>query len=220
MIGFCSFFIITELEALWFDPVEYVSEWGTNLTDLLPLVLVYVNTIRSLSESGPVFKSFWVIQSLASITLWLKFVYFLRSMPYFAYLVRTLRETFNYIAAFFIILIITCLGFADAFLSLSRSMKDEGFLDNYYAAFRYSWLFVLGGSDPVENDIYGDILYFLASIFLIIIMLNVLIATAGEALSAAQESKTEYAFKAKVELLRDLQSHPILRIVEWVKEVM
>ena len=62
---------------------------------------------------------------------------------------------------------------------------EEGFLDNYYAAFRYSWLFVLGGSDPTDGDIYGDILYFVASIFLIIIMLNVLIAIAGDALSSA-----------------------------------
>jgi hypothetical protein len=47
-------------------------------------------------------------------------------------LIRSLVETVYDIQAFFIILIIACVGFADAFMSYSRSMKDGGFLDNYY----------------------------------------------------------------------------------------
>jgi hypothetical protein len=212
--------MLTEIEALWHDPMEYLDEWGTNLTDFFPLILLYVNTIRSLNDPGPVPKSFWIIQSLTSISIWLKFVYFLRSQYYFSYLVRSLREAVQDIFTFLVILIITCLGFADAFLSLSRSM-EQGFLTNYYGAFRYSWLFVLGQNDLIEDaDYYADILYFLASILILIIMLNTLIALAGASLERAKENKVEYEYKAKVELLRELQGHFVLRFWEKVRALM
>jgi hypothetical protein len=179
LIAFASFFMLTEIQAFWFDPKEYISEWGTNLTDLIPLALLYTNTITSLLEPGTPERSFWMIQSLTSATIWLKFVYFLRTMPYFAYLVRAIRMAFKEIEAFFIILMIICLGIADSFLSFSRSM-EAGFLDNYYGAFRYSWLFVLGSNDLIEDaDVYADILYFVSSVLVQIVILNVLIGLAS-----------------------------------------
>jgi|688.fasta_scaffold661847_2 hypothetical protein len=52
-----------------------------------------------------------------------------------AYLIRSLFEAAKDIQIFFVILMITCIGFADAFLSLSNAMDlryDSGFLPNYY----------------------------------------------------------------------------------------
>jgi len=69
-------------------------------------------------------------------------------------------------------------------------MKDGGFLDNYYSSIRFSWLFLLGQNDQIENiNIYGDILYFFAGIVLLIVMLNVLIALSGNALERAKENR-------------------------------
>lgn len=53
-------------------------------------------------------------------------------------------------------------------------------------------------------DVYGDILYFIASIILLIIMLNVLIALAGKSLERAADNRIEYAYKEKVQLLNEL----------------
>jgi len=146
--------------------------------------------------------------------LWMKFVWFLRSIHYFAYLIRSLVEAINDIRSFFVILIVTCIGFADAFLSLSRSLGKDGFVTNYYGAFRYTWLFVLGQNPGIENmNVYADILYFVASVYLLIILLNVLIAIAGNSLSVAQETKDENALKAKVELLESMMSHPIIQLI-------
>jgi hypothetical protein len=145
--------------------------------------------------------------------LWVKFIWFLRTINYFSYLIQMLTQAFKDMAAFFIILILACIGYADAFHSLSRSM-DEGFLKGYYDSFKFSWLFCIGqGGLPEGTNYYGDIVYFTASVIMIIVMLNVLIAIAGEALNNAQENKVEFAYKAKTELLVELMDHPIARLM-------
>jgi len=63
--------------------------------------------------------------------------------------VRSLVEAVKDIRAFFFILMVACLGFADAFLSLSRSMGDDAFLKGYYQAFKYAWLFCIGSADSI-----------------------------------------------------------------------
>jgi len=111
------------------------------------------------------------------------------------------------------ILIIACVGLADAFKSYSRSIKDGGFLDNYYSSIRFSWLFLFGQNDQIENiNIYGDILYFFAVIVLLIVMLNVLIALSGKALERADENRVEYGYKEKVQLLNELQQSSITKL--------
>ena len=143
----------------------------------------------------------------------LKFTAFLRSQDLFAYLVHSLISSINDIIPFFIMLIITCIGFADAFLSLSRSLEKNPFVTNFYESFRYTWLYVLGQNPEIENmNYFADFIYFIASIYLLIILLNVLIAIAGNALGNAQESKDEHALAAKVELLSELMSHPVVRL--------
>ena len=143
----------------------------------------------------------------------LKFVWFLRSQDLFAYLIQSLVEAIMDIRPFFVILIITCIGFSDAFLSLSRSLGKDAFVGNFYESFRYTWLYVLGQNPEIENmNYFADFIYFIASIYLLIILLNVLIAIAGNALGNAQESKDEHALAAKIELLSELMSHPVVRL--------
>ena len=95
-------------------------------------------------------------------------------------------------------------------------MKDGGFLDNYYSSIRFSWLFLLGQNDQIENiNIYGDILYFFAGIVLLIVMLNVLIALSGKALERADENRVEYGYKEKVQLLYELQQSSITKLYRF-----
>lgn len=61
LIGCCSFFLITEVQSIIGYPVDYIMNWKENLTDLVPLILLYVNTIRSLLVPGTLPVSFWVV---------------------------------------------------------------------------------------------------------------------------------------------------------------
>jgi hypothetical protein len=214
-----TFFMLTEIQAFVYNPKIYILGFSENFTDLTPLVLIYVNTIRSLSQSDTLPLSFWVIQSLAGILIWVKFIWFLRTVSYFSYLIQSLTQAFRDINAFFIILLLACIGYGDAFHSLSRSMGDNSFVEGYYDSFKFSWLFVIGqGGLPDNTNAYGDIIYFTASVIMIIVMLNVLIAIAGEALGNAQENKIEFAYKAKTELLVELMDHPFTRLLRFAKQ--
>lgn len=97
-------------------------------------------------------------------------------------------------------------------------MEEDSFLNNYYESFKFIWLFVIGmGDAPEDAGYYADILTFVASISLLIIMLNVLIAIAGESLASAEAMKVEHAYKAKVELLHELMRHPVIRFAKRMK---
>ena len=138
-----------------------------------------------------------------------------------AYLVQSLFEAAKDIQIFFVILMIACVGFADAYLSLSNSMAfnkngDISFFPNYYQSFKATWLMTIGefGLLPVEKfDTFGDILFFACSIVLLIIMLNVLIAIAGNSLATAEENKVQYAYKERVGLIAELQQNFFVRLV-------
>lgn len=101
-IAFCilliicsSFFLITEIESFIDQPRKYLASWKTNLFDVSPLILLYVNTARSIRNPGRLNYSFWVVQSITAFLIWLKFIWFLRSQEFFAYLIRSLVETVN-----------------------------------------------------------------------------------------------------------------------------
>ena len=116
---------------------------------------------------------------------------------------------------------IACIGFADAYLSLSNSMAykkdgDRSFMPNYYQSFKATWLMTLGefGLFPVDKfDTFGDILFFVSSIILLIIMLNVLIAIAGNSLANAEEFKVQFAYKERVGLIAELQQNFFVKLV-------
>ena len=61
LISCTSFFMITEIEQLISAPLDYISDYATNFTDLVPLLMLYTNTIWSLTKPGPLSQSFWVV---------------------------------------------------------------------------------------------------------------------------------------------------------------
>jgi hypothetical protein len=74
-------------------------------------------------------------------------------------------------------------------------------------------LFTLGAFDGTDAfDVYGDILFFITTVTLIILMLNVLIAIAGNSLSQAEENKVQYAYRERVSLISELQQNAFVRL--------
>lgn len=59
----CSaWFMITEIDAFIHDPKEYLFvDSIENTLDLIPLILLFVNTMWSISDPGKIATGFWVI---------------------------------------------------------------------------------------------------------------------------------------------------------------
>lgn len=144
LIAFCLFFAADDIYQLIFNTREYFTNFTSHITDLLPLITVALNANRSIAQPGPLDLGFWFINSVASVSLAAKFIWFLRSLDFFSYLILSLMQAAHDIRAFGAILIIACLCFADAFLSFSRSMGEKGHAVNYYESLMWIWLLVLG----------------------------------------------------------------------------
>ena len=89
----------------------FMNPW--NYVEALPLILIFVNMYRI--EFGTVDQLFYRCQAVAAVTQWLKFMYFLRSFMETAYLIRMITNVFADMKQFVIIILITIIGFGDAF---------------------------------------------------------------------------------------------------------
>ena len=62
LIVCAAWFMITEIDAFIHNPKEYIfSDTIENTLDLLPLMLLFINTIWSISDPGTIATGFWVI---------------------------------------------------------------------------------------------------------------------------------------------------------------
>lgn len=123
----------------------------------------------------------YTIHSVASLLLWVKFLYFLRIFKHTGYFIRMLSTVIWDIRVFIFILLIVYIGFGEAFLRLSEVSEDAAFLYNYAYSIIYSFRLSIGDND---TDSYNEAMQpvtlwfmFVASIlFTNIIMLNLLIS--------------------------------------------
>jgi hypothetical protein len=87
------------------------------------MILILINIFRHKSEGDAIYfeRQFWNTQAIAALTMWGKFLYFLRSFDVTGYLIRSLAEVFIDMLVFLFVLCIVVLGYGDAFSSLSKA---------------------------------------------------------------------------------------------------
>ncbi len=132
------YFVYLEARQLAYTGLkEYMSDFW-NYFDVIPvlLVIVVVSTKLSVFYSEDFTFSphnfLYTIHSLASLTMWLKLLYFLRLFEQTGYLIRTLLGVFYEMKVFLLILSIVYMGFGEAFLRISEANNDENkFLSNF-----------------------------------------------------------------------------------------
>ena len=149
------------------------------------MILILVNIFRHKKEGENVYydKTFWNVQAISALTMWGKFLYFLRSFDATGYLIRSLAEVINDMLVFLFVLGIVVLGYADAFSSMNKAQPLEEpqygtFIEgqNYFHAIWYSYNTLLGAWDVNQMSPLATILFVSATILEVIVMLNLLIA--------------------------------------------
>ena len=91
---------------------------------------------------------------------------------------------------FIIVMLITLCGFADAFLSFSIE-SDKPFVSDPLDAFVYTYMLIIGEFNTEfgsEHAIGAGILFFLCTIFNLIVMLNLLIAIISNTFQKVQDN--------------------------------
>ena len=73
--------------------------------------MVMINVFNTDIES----TSFWTIQTWAALSIWFRFLLYLRTVSMFSWLVRMITECLIDMVTFLVVLIIGVIAFADAF---------------------------------------------------------------------------------------------------------
>jgi len=99
----------------------FTNYW--NYIQILPLVLIPTNIFRHLFEGYAVIfdATFWNVQAVAALAIWLNSLYLLRAFDSTGFLIRSLAEIVGDMKFFILVLGIVICGFADAFGSVNKA---------------------------------------------------------------------------------------------------
>ena len=159
-----AYFLINEGRQLVGNGLDYFSSFW-NYTDLVPPILIIATLIIQLKTEEDIMSITFLgtMRSVASLFMWLKFLYFLRIFKEtgkkflysfynsVGYLIRMLTRVFWDIRIFTLIMLFMWIAFAEAFLRISE-MSPEPFIINYFDALQYSYTLTLGAFNTTPYD--------------------------------------------------------------------
>ena len=194
-----TYFFVVEVKQCFDDFKEYFSS-GWNLIDLanysLCLAVLFFDLLGIQSYQRP-------LASIALIILWIKLFYFLRVFDETSQLIRMIIEIVNDMKNFMIVLMIGIVAFTGGLYIMQQVVPEtndaHNFVgDNVVKAFIYTYRLTLGdfqldNFQQVEDIGYTFEFYFLwfififGSLFLVIVLLNLLIAIMGSTFERTSE---------------------------------
>ena len=152
---------------------NFAGYWHNPITQLLDFsspLLVGFNCVRVLlrdrqkEENGEIVKilddAFWLLQAVASLTIWLKCITFLQVWPKTSYLIRMIYFCLADIIPFGLVLLFSIVGFADAFFCVSKTYIGNDKIIEDLAALEFEAAEAVTGTRgiPNLNEIRSEIL--------------------------------------------------------------
>jgi len=152
------------------------------------------------------------ITSLCVIILWIKFFYFLRIFDQTATLIRMIVEIVNDMKNFLIVLIVAIIGFSQGYYVLQQGDPNNFAGPGVMNSIIYSYNLALGefGLDYFSDGDTGTLdaficwfIFIIATMFVVIVLLNLLIAIMGDSFSRVMENITNLSVREKVMMIAE-----------------
>ncbi|TNV87078.1 hypothetical protein FGO68_gene14100 [Halteria grandinella] len=156
-------------------------------------------------------------KSVGSLFMWLKLLYFLRLYDSTGYLIRMIVKVIFRMKTFLLLLLITITAVADAFISIQVDDAQEyngffGFVWHrikiFFAAVTQTYFLILGGDQFTVGDgfeIFATFLTIFSTLFVMIVMLNLLISIVGEIYGKVQENMINESYQEKATIISENQ---------------
>ena len=194
------YFLQNEFKQFMRRGASYFTDFW-NLIDILPTFLVCVMCAIevAIEEHDKFYSDPWVVcvLSFISLLMWMKMGYFLRLFQRFAYLINMILRVIKDMVSFLVVMLIGVAAFTESFLIISDSITmdaskpgEVGFAGTPLNAIFYVYRMAVGDFD--FGDFEGEqltmhylwFLFFICTMFNMIIMLNLLIAIISESFAA------------------------------------
>jgi len=119
LLLFCVYFVLFEIQVVLIKGRRYFSSSWKYL-EITPVILIIILCISSLSDfNSKKNVNFVRLQAIAALSMWLKFLYYLRIWKATGYLVRMITEVVAEMKTFLFVLLVIVIAYADAFYSLA-----------------------------------------------------------------------------------------------------
>ena len=105
--------------------LNYLKESPENLLNILTPLLILWNVVGNNVEE----YSFWMVQTYAALSIWFRFLFYLRTFETFNKFVNMILQSMLRVVPFLIIFLIGVFAFCDAFLSIETSLTINGLLE-------------------------------------------------------------------------------------------
>ena len=148
------------------------------------------------------------VAGVAVLLLWVRVFYLLRVFPDTAYLVSMITYIILDMRFFLLALFLAVCAFANAYYILGRNSEEDNFSgDNAWQAFIYSYRTGYGDFDVegfgTRDEILIWIIWFINTIIIAIILLNLVIAIMGDTFGRVQETQEATKLKEYASIMRE-----------------
>ena len=153
--------------------------------------------------------------------LWLKFTYFFRTQKEFAYLIQMIIEVIKDMFTFIVVMGVSVIAFTEASYSLSTNeFTAEPVFLNFSKAFVFTFWNAMGAFTMVgfEDNELAWILFYLLTVFNLIVMLNLLIAIISDTYRKVASTQEEFALKERACVVSDLKDFSFFRKLFTLKD--
>eukprot|EP00347_Sterkiella_histriomuscorum_P021746 403332909 len=204
------YLIITEIRQFQFTKMNYLRS-AKNYMDLLQIgfttctmISHYIYDTRDEYSQSKILPT---IHALASLILWINFLYFLRLFDSTSYLIRIVINVFWDMKWFLILLLVCQIGFAESFLRLCEySDMENQFVENILDAFVFTFRMSLVDNDTSQfNESMSRstiwILFVIASVVMQIVMLNLLISIISKSFEDINKQSKLAAYQEKSRII-------------------
>lgn len=147
------------------------------------------------------------MQSVISLILWLKMLYFLRIFKSTGYYIRTIVEVVKDMRYFLMMLLLTFIAFGDSLSQISSSNPEgKDFINgSFFTGIAFTYRMVLGDFD---TNAFGEIavgyvwiLFILCTVFNMIIMMNLLVAIISESFAQVNSQSEQAGYQEQADLI-------------------
>lgn len=188
------------------------SPW--NYIDIIPpcMNIAVISTNIANEYIGLEPTTLHVILAVACFFMWMKLLYFLRIFESTGYLISMIIEVINDMGTFFLILAITIIAFGDSMLLVNlANSPDNRFIDEQNGRFvggvTFAYLIALGDWDTGNFGASATwvvwILFFLNTIFNLVVMFNLLISIIGDTFGRVTGNAENAGYKDKASMVSE-----------------
>lgn len=207
-----AYFWIIEIRQLINQKLSYFREvW--NFLDILSLLANTVISAIMMATTATDLRQRRIVNVIGAgtvILMYLKVFYFLRifeaTAPYIKMIVKMTVDIQVFIYVYFFAIV----GFGNGFYLLSlNNEEDKRFVPDFISGILYVYRMTLGDFDTSEEGFGSEyrwavwVVFLGTTLFVVIIMLNLLIAIMGDAFGEVQQSQEQSRIKEYLQLILD-----------------